>query len=45
MVRGYVAWALGKIGGGQARRVLETSRGNETSESVKKEIEAALAVV
>ena len=42
MVRGYVAWALGKIGGSQAKRILETSLARETYESVKKEIEAAL---
>jgi epoxyqueuosine reductase len=42
MVRGYVAWALGKIGGSQARRILEVSMARETVESAKKEIEAAL---
>jgi epoxyqueuosine reductase len=42
MVRGYVAWALGKIGGSQARRILEVSMARETAESAKKEIEAAL---
>jgi epoxyqueuosine reductase len=43
MVRGYVAWALGKIGGSQARRILEISLARETIESVKSEIKAALA--
>jgi len=42
LVRGYAAWALGKIGGSQAKQVLETSLARETSESAKKEIEAAL---
>ena len=42
MVRGYVAWALGKIGGTQARRILEMSMVHEPVESTKKEIEAAL---
>jgi epoxyqueuosine reductase len=42
MVRGYVAWALGKIGGSQAKRILEMSLINETVESARKEIEAAL---
>jgi len=42
MVRGYVAWALGKIGGSQARRILEMSMARETVDSAKKEIEAAL---
>ena len=45
MVRCYVAWALGKIGGSQARHNLEISLARETGESVKKEIEAALAIV
>jgi epoxyqueuosine reductase len=44
MVRGYAAWALGKIGGSQARQVLEASLARETAESAKREIEAALAV-
>jgi epoxyqueuosine reductase len=42
MVRGYVAWALGKIGGSQAKRILEMSLIKETVESARKEIEAAL---
>jgi epoxyqueuosine reductase len=44
MVRSYAAWALGKIGGSQARQVLEASLARETAESAKREIEAALAV-
>jgi len=42
MVRSHVAWALGKIGGSQAKRILETSLVRETDESAKKEIHAAL---
>ncbi len=42
LVRGYAAWALGKIGGSQAKQILEVSLARETSESAKKEIEAAL---
>lgn len=42
LVRAYAAWALGKIGGGSARQILEAKAGRETSESVKKEIQAAL---
>jgi epoxyqueuosine reductase len=42
MVRSHVAWALGKIGGSRARRILETSLARETGQSTKKEIEAAL---
>jgi epoxyqueuosine reductase len=30
LVRGYAAWALGKIGGSQAKQVLEASLGLET---------------
>ena len=44
MVRGYAAWALGKIGGTQARQILEASLERETAEPVRTEIEAALAV-
>ena len=44
LVRGYAAWALGKIGGNLAKKILETSLAQETDESAKKEVEAALAV-
>lgn len=44
LVRSYAAWALGKIGGSQAKQVLEASLARETAQSAKKEIEAALAV-
>jgi len=42
LVRGYTAWALGRIGGGQAKKSLESHFKTETSEFVKSEIEAAL---
>jgi epoxyqueuosine reductase len=42
MVRGYAAWALGRIGGGQARQILETGLASESDEFAKKEIQAAL---
>jgi len=45
MVRGYAAWALGQIGGSQAGQILEASLRRETTESARREIEAALAVV
>jgi epoxyqueuosine reductase len=45
LVCSYSAWALGKIGSRQARQILEASFTRETSEFVRKEIEAALAVV
>jgi len=43
LVRGYAAWALGRIGGSRARQVLEASLACEKAEPAKKEIEAALA--
>jgi epoxyqueuosine reductase len=42
LVRSHAAWALGKIGGSQAKQILEVSLARETIESVKKEIVAAL---
>ncbi len=43
VVRGHAAWALGRIGGGQARRALEASLSGEASEYVRGEIASALA--
>ena len=43
VVGGYAAWALGRIGGSQARQALEASLARATDESAKKEIQAALA--
>jgi epoxyqueuosine reductase len=43
LVRGHVAWALGKIGGGKAASALEKIRNSEPDEKVRKEIEQALA--
>ena len=45
LVRAYAAWALGRIGGNKAKQVLESGLSRETSESVVKEIEAALSQV
>lgn len=42
LVRGYAAWALGQIGGRLAKRILEENLRLETTESVKKELAAAL---
>jgi epoxyqueuosine reductase len=42
LVRGYAAWALGRIGGSQAREVLEAARARDTDEFAGKEIHAAL---
>jgi len=45
LVRGYAAWALGKIGGASAKEILEVSLGRETSDAVKDELRAALSEV
>jgi epoxyqueuosine reductase len=43
LVRGYAAWALGKIGGRRTKQVLEASLVRETDGSAKREIQDALA--
>lgn len=43
IVRGYSAWALGKIGGPRSKNILESSLGREYSSTVVDEIKAALA--
>ena len=45
LVRGYAAWALGKIGGRVAEQILVDYNRREASDSVKKEITAALLEV
>jgi len=42
IVRGHVAWALGKLGGARAKAALEKRKSREMDESVIKEIEEAL---
>ena len=42
LIRTSAAWALGKIGGGDAKSALEKRRDTENSEAVKSEIDAAL---
>jgi epoxyqueuosine reductase len=42
LVRGYSAWALGRIGGAKARSILEANLRRENSSSVIDEIKAAL---
>jgi epoxyqueuosine reductase len=42
LVRGHAAWALGRIGGEEARRALEEALGREADEGVRAEIEAVL---
>ncbi len=43
LVRAHAAWALGELGGGPARRTLETARARESDEAVAAEITLALA--
>lgn len=45
LVRGYSAWALGKIGGSSAKQILQEKLNGEIVDSVKKEIEMALLTV
>jgi epoxyqueuosine reductase len=43
LIRGYAAWAVGRIGGRKAKSILESRLQREDSNFVKTEIEAALA--
>ncbi len=43
LVRAHAAWALGKLGGEEARQALRDARERETDAEVLEEIEAALA--
>jgi epoxyqueuosine reductase len=42
LIRGHAAWALGRIGGKQAKKALEEALAGEENEDVKKEIQWAL---
>src|SRR5436305_1435793 len=42
LARGHAAWALGRIGGGEARAALETALAGERDEAVRAEIQGAL---
>jgi epoxyqueuosine reductase len=42
LVRSYAAWALGRIGGQSAKKILQENKSREISVSVKNEIEMAL---
>jgi epoxyqueuosine reductase len=42
MVRGHAAWALGRIGGPEARRILEEALAEEEDQGVRAEIESSL---
>lgn len=43
LVRGHAAWALGRLGGREARRALEVARRREDDAEARAEIEEALA--
>jgi epoxyqueuosine reductase len=45
IVRGHAAWALGRLGGEEARRGLAAARGAETDAGCRAEIEAALGAM
>lgn len=44
LVRGHAAWALGRIGGEQAKRALEEALEGEGEEEVRKEVQCALGM-
>jgi epoxyqueuosine reductase len=44
LVRGHVAWALGRLGGAEARAALQRALASEQDEAARAEIQAALAV-
>ena len=43
LVRGHAAWALGRIGGDEAKQALQTALATEEDREVQKEIQCALA--
>ncbi|MFW6056095.1 MAG: epoxyqueuosine reductase [Chloroflexota bacterium] len=43
LVRGYAAWALGKLGGKEAQSAVERTFSRESDDSARNEMEAALA--
>jgi epoxyqueuosine reductase len=45
LVRGHAAWALGRIGGGAVRPILQAAYGTECDADVREEITAALTEV
>ncbi len=45
LVRGHAAWALGRIGGPEARAALEAAQATETDETVLQELRCALAML
>ncbi len=45
LVRGHAAWALGRIGGAEARTALESTRANDADPSVRAEAQQALDTI
>ena len=45
LVRTYSAWALGKLGGDQSRKILTSCLAAERSDSVKREIQTSLKII
>ena len=45
IVRSHAAWALGRIGGAQARALLETARRREEASQVQEELSSALETI
>ena len=43
LVRGYAAWAMGRLGGAEARSSIERAFSQEADESARREMESALA--
>ena len=43
LVRGYAAWALGRLGGAEARSAVETALRAESDEGAREEMDSALA--
>ena len=44
-IRAHAAWALGRLGGKEARRALERARPREQTAAVEREIDSALGKV
>jgi len=42
LIRGHAAWALGRLGGEQAKQALQDALLTEQDEEVRKEIQCAL---
>jgi epoxyqueuosine reductase len=45
LVRGHAAWAVGRIGGAEARRALQVALSSEPDPYVQQELRAALLMI